>query len=136
MTKTVTTAEEFRTFQREVASEERKARRKAQADALLATWERQMSAIGVGGYVKEHKFDPGRRWRFDYSWPDLKLAVELDGFGHHRLNRYFGDVEKANAATLLGWRVLHITTAMVKDGTGIKLVERALDLWAGGDGVG
>lgn len=75
---------------------------------------------------REYRFHPTRLWRFDYAWPDLRLAVELDGFGHHKLSRYWGDVDKFNAAALLGWWVIHVTSKMVHQGTGLQLVEEAL----------
>jgi hypothetical protein len=37
-----------------------------------------------------------------------------------------GDCEKINAATLMGWRVLRVTGAMVRDGRALEYVERAL----------
>ncbi|MBN1399644.1 MAG: hypothetical protein JXA74_02335 [Anaerolineae bacterium] len=102
-------------------------RKSEEQSELAREFATQMQAVGIEPAACEHVFAPPRRWRFDYAWPDLKLAVELDGFGHHKLNRYLGDVEKGNAAILLGWRVLHVTTAMVHDGTGIALLERALE---------
>lgn len=65
--------------------------------------------------VTQHRFHPTRRWRFDFAWPDCKLAVEIDGgqFTHGRHLRPRGfqeDCEKLNAATLAGWRILRYTT--------------------------
>lgn len=67
--------------------------------------------------VKELKFHPMRRWRFDYAIPDVKVAIEIDGglFGKGHLGRHSGgmgqknDMEKMNAAAVLGWAVLHFT---------------------------
>ena len=56
----------------------------------------------------------GRRWRFDRAWPDHQIALELDGWGHQKSNRYLADIDKGNAAALLGWRVFHITDRMIK----------------------
>ncbi len=57
--------------------------------------------------VREHVFHPKRGWRFDFAWPELKLAVELDGRGRHQtVKGTRGDCEKLNAAVILGWRVL------------------------------
>ena len=95
--------------------------------ALQAHWEFQLRAVGIDPPAREHRFHPTRNWRFDYAWPDLQLAVELQGFGHHQLNRYFSDVEKFNAAMLAGWHIYLVTTAMVHNGTGLALVEQALE---------
>lgn len=65
--------------------------------------------------VMQHKFHPQRKWRFDFSWPDLLLAVELNGasFGGGRHNRgaeQAKDYEKMRHAIKLGWRVLPFGT--------------------------
>lgn len=57
--------------------------------------------------VGELEFHPTRGWRFDWAFPAIKLAVEVEGFGRHQTyTGYRGDCEKYNAALLHGWRVL------------------------------
>lgn len=60
--------------------------------------------------VKEHKFHPTRKWRFDYAWlyEGLKVAVEIDGYGygHQSLGAVTKQNEKRQAALDLGWQVL------------------------------
>lgn len=61
--------------------------------------------------VKEHRFHPTRRWRFDYAIPAHMIAIEVEGGvwtgGRHTSPKGFlGDVEKYNTATVMGWRVL------------------------------
>lgn len=65
--------------------------------------------------VREHRFAPPRRWRFDFAWREQKLAVEIEGGtyvngGHNRGKAYADNCEKYNAAVLHGWRVLRYTT--------------------------
>ena len=60
---------------------------------------------------QEYSFCPTRKWRFDFSWPDMMLAVELEGAiwtnGRHSRGRgMLNDQEKYNWATAHGWRVL------------------------------
>lgn len=64
--------------------------------------------------VKEYKFHDTRRWRFDYAFPEYKIAVEIDGgvwnYGrHNRAKGYIADMEKFNEAAKLGWVVLKFT---------------------------
>jgi len=64
--------------------------------------------------VKEYRFHPTRKWRFDYAIPALKIAVECDGGvwtgGRHVSPKgYLKDMEKFNAAAELGWVVLKFT---------------------------
>jgi very-short-patch-repair endonuclease len=68
--------------------------------------------IGVE-VVKEYRFYPARRWRFDYAIPEHKIAIEVEGgvwtSGRHtRSKGFLGDMEKYNQATLLGWRVFRV----------------------------
>jgi very-short-patch-repair endonuclease len=79
----------------------------------------------------EVDFAPGRKWRFDFAWPERKLAVEVEGGTwsggrHTRGDGFERDCEKYNAAALLGWTVLRFTTAMVDDGRALETIERAL----------
>lgn len=64
--------------------------------------------------VKEFKFHPVRKWRFDYAVPEHKIALEVEGGvwtgGRHTSPKGFlGDIEKYNTATLMGWRVFRTT---------------------------
>ena len=70
--------------------------------------------------IREHRFAPPRRWRFDFAWPDWRVAVELEGGAwargrHTRGAGYVADCEKYNAATLAGWRVLRYAGPMLDD---------------------
>lgn len=68
--------------------------------------------------VKEYRFHPHRRWRADYALPDAKVLIELEGglYGNGRHNRaagYLADIEKYNAASMLGYVVLRLGTGQV-----------------------
>jgi hypothetical protein len=39
----------------------------------------QCEFIGLRPAVREHRFHPVRKWRFDLAWPELLLAIEVDG---------------------------------------------------------
>lgn len=61
--------------------------------------------------IKEHKFHPTRKWRFDYAIPQHRIAIEVEGGvwtgGRHTSPKGFlNDMEKYNTATMMGWRVL------------------------------
>lgn len=93
----------------------------------------QLKATGYRGWVREHRFHPVRRWRFDFAWPELLLAVEIQGMGrrgkmgaHQRPAGIKRDCDKGNEALILGWRLLHVTTDQVKSGAAIRMIERAL----------
>ena len=83
------------------------------------------------GVVSEYRFHPTRRWRFDYCWPNKKVALEVEGGtwvgGRHVTGKgYENDCEKYSEAAILGWKVIRATTSMLKDGRATLLLERAL----------
>ena len=82
----------------------------AQVD-LFVNYLRQHTGETV---VKEHQFHDTRKWRFDYAFPNLKVAIEVDGAvwtlgRHNRPAGYLADMEKLNTAASMGWLVLRIT---------------------------
>ena len=68
--------------------------------------------------VREYRFHPTRKWRFDFAWPEARVAVEVEGGTwdrgrHTRGAGYAGDCAKYNAAVMSGWRVLRFTSDML-----------------------
>jgi very-short-patch-repair endonuclease len=64
------------------------------------------------------------------GWP---ILIEIDGgswvAGRHTRGKGFeADMEKLNAAALLGYRVLRFTPAMVEDGRALEVIRQALGL--------
>ena len=72
---------------------------------------------------REYEFAPPRRWRWDFSWPDRKVAVEIegilhgDGGRHQRLEGFVNDAEKHEAALLHGWKVYRIPGPWIAQGS-------------------
>ncbi len=71
-------------------------------------------AVGLPEPVAEYRFAPPRRWRFDYAWPEARIAVEVEGGAwvggrHTRAGGFIADMEKYNRAAVLGWRILRYT---------------------------
>ncbi len=82
-------------------------------DKDLARFRAELALAGVPRPETEYRFAPPRRWRADYCWPG-RLIVEIDGGaftgGRHTRGRGFvNDLEKLNAAALMGYRVLRYT---------------------------
>ena len=68
--------------------------------------------------VAEFRFVPDRLWRFDYAWPALSVAVEIEGgvwsAGRHVQPLGFTeDCRKYNRAAADGWLVFRWTTGML-----------------------
>ena len=88
--------------------------------------DQQLRLIGITAQVLEHRFAPPRRWRFDLAYPAILFAVEVDGMVQRIKERFRADVEKHQAAFMLGWRVFRVTPAQVRAGTAALLVKSAL----------
>jgi very-short-patch-repair endonuclease len=78
------------------------------------------------GLVRQYRFCKGeyeyRRYTFDFCYPELKLAIEVDGGqwevggGRHMSDE---DYHKLNIATIQGYKILRFKTNMVdEDGCG------------------
>lgn len=101
------------------------------ADKLENPFAQQMKLAGLPEPTREHVFGPPRKFRFDFCWPDKKVAVEIEGGiwtngAHTRGKHYESDCEKYNLATSLGWAVYRFTEKHIKNGSALATVEAAL----------
>ena len=99
--------------------------------ALEKTLEMHIKYLGLEEPEREYKFHPKRRWRFDFAWKKLMIAVECEGGiwtgGRHVRGKGFEqDCEKYNAAALLGWKVFRFTNEMIEGGIAIGLLEKVI----------
>ncbi len=89
-------------------------------------------SMGLQEPVEEFCFAPPRKWRFDYCWPEAKLALEIEGGvwtsgRHNRGSGFLKDMEKYNEACCLGWRILRCTPKEFARGSIIPVIQRALE---------
>ena len=94
--------------------------------------ETKLHLQGLPPYVAEHRFHPTRRWRFDYCWPELKIAVEVHGGTytngrHTRGGGFTVDREKMNEAAICGWTVIEVTSAQVRSGQMRQWLDRIFE---------
>lgn len=89
--------------------------------------------------VREYQFAENRGWRFDFAWPDLKVAVEVEGGvwsqgRHTRGQGFIDDCEKYSAAAEFGWLVLRYTERDLNSRSVqvIQQVRRTIDRRAAG----
>ena len=88
------------------------------ARRITLAFDRQCQAFSLPPPVYEHRFHETRRWRFDWAWPERRIAVEIDGAvwvqgRHTRGSGYVADMEKLNAAAEAGWRVFRFATGRI-----------------------
>ncbi|ENX29509.1 MULTISPECIES: DUF559 domain-containing protein [Acinetobacter] len=84
-------------------------------------------------FEQEFEFHPKRKWRADFHLVGKKILVEVEGAiwsggRHTRGKGYIGDMEKYNAATMMGFQVLRFSTDQVKSGLAIQQIEKMVGL--------
>ena len=100
--------------------------------ALEETFAMHLKAAKLPDCMREYRFCE-RQWKFDFAWPTLKLAVEIEGGiwtdgRHTRGSGFEADCHKYNRAVFEGWRVLRFTGSMVKSGEALAQVENIIAL--------
>ncbi|WP_347059376.1 DUF559 domain-containing protein [Blastococcus sp. HT6-30] len=94
-------------------------RSELEAHGVLGVFRHRSLPSSVG----QHQVQlPGRRIRLDRAWPEVKLAVELDGARHHTepADRR-RDLARDRELAALGWVVLRFTYAdVLRDPEGVR----------------
>lgn len=95
--------------------------------------EHQCRLAGLPAPTTEVYFAKPRRWRFDLAWEERRFACEIEGgtfipggSRHSRGRGYENDCVKYAEALCRGWRVLRVTTDMVRDGRALMYLETML----------
>jgi very-short-patch-repair endonuclease len=94
-------------------------------------------ANGLEGTVSELVFAKeamNRRWRFDFAWPEHKVALEVDGGiwfrgkgGHTNPTNTKKDWEKQAAAAILGWRIVRCEPREATKLKTVRMVRACID---------
>lgn len=87
---------------------------KSVAEDLLAV---HLKELGLC-FLKQERFVQSRKWRWDFTIPTARIAIEIDGYFKGRHGAGWGaDNEKRNTGTMMGYRVLVFSTKDVLNGT-------------------
>lgn len=93
--------------------------------------------VGLGRGIRGRLSRAGlKNWRFDFAWPQQKLAVEVEGgafvTGRHTQGAGFTeDLLKYHKAMQLGWVIYRCDAKLIKTGEAVALVEALLKQWCG-----
>jgi very-short-patch-repair endonuclease len=87
-----------------------------------------LEAAGLPRPVQQHELRLiGRTVRIDLAYPELRIAIEYDGWEFHSTRSAFDrDRARANELELLGWTVLRFTSKS-SDATICRTVRAAID---------
>lgn len=102
-------------------------------NALEEMFALQCEQAGLPTPVREYSAIPGRRYRWDFAWPDKRVLVEINGgtyahMGHSTGSGIARDYEKSNLAMLAGWRTFVFDRRMVEAGTALDVTAKALGI--------
>lgn len=103
-----------------------------QASPLELEAERLISAAGLPAPEKQYRFGEaiGRGWRFDFAWPDRRVALEVDGdLWHGRHTSGDGrqaDMVRDAYATAMGWKVLRCDRELLCQGFAVRWINLAM----------
>lgn len=115
-----------------VFGQKKKPSKKSHLEERIAIW---LEREGLPRPVRQLRFAKaalGRQWMFDFAWPELGLALEVDGGtfmakgAHNTGLKIMNDAQKNNAALLLGWRVFRVTERMFRDGEAFAVTKALL----------
>lgn len=89
----------------------------------------QIKQVGLPIPERQYKWHPDRKFSADFAYPAIKLLIEIDGAiwvkgGHSSGTGITRDRIKDAEALIQGWKVLRVTSDMVKDGTAIGYLEQ------------
>lgn len=92
----------------------------------------QIYVAGLPEPEREFIFHPTRKWRFDFAWPEMLLAGEVEGGvwsggRHTRGQGFIDDCEKYNEAASLGWTVLRFPAIVITDGRALGWLGRIIN---------
>ena len=117
--------------QNEMTPEELKKELKKKLQRAFTT---QLKQVGITVFEEEYLFSDKRKWRFDIMIPIMtgshitkRILIDLQGGtysggAHVRGKGYRNDVEKMNAATVLGFSVYWFTGDMIEDESAITFL--------------
>jgi very-short-patch-repair endonuclease len=89
---------------------------------------------GIATPDVEHRFHPQRKWKFDFAWPEIKVAIEVEGRGRHqRPGGFVKDCEKYNTAESMGWHIYRWPASYINKSRIEEIVEEVQQIILGLD---
>lgn len=91
-----------------------------------------LKARKIPSPVPEFRFHPVRKFRWDWAWPEYRLALEVEGGvwsggAHGRGTGIVRDMEKSSVGAAEGWRVIRVTPSKLMADETLDHITRALE---------
>ena len=96
-------------------------------------WRFARQIVGGGKDISDKLKRAGLKdWRFDFAWPELKFAVEVEGIspkggGHQSVGGFRQDIEKYHVALYHGWIVYRTDMTQINNGQAVRLIQQQID---------
>lgn len=92
-------------------------------EAFFTRWKQIKQELAPDARDPEREFyydRPDSERRFDFAWPEFRVAVEMQGAiwsggAHGRGSGIIKDYKKLNDAQVKGWRVIQISVDMLEN---------------------
>lgn len=90
---------------------------------------RRTKQLNLIKWTRNYRFDPEGRMEIDFSVPELKVGIEINGgqgaekSGHSNWNGLERDAVKQNRVTLLGWKLFWLTTSMLRKSVSLAHIQ-------------
>jgi len=87
---------------------------------------------GTGAGVRQRVKGAGLKdWRFDFAWPDLMIAAEVEGGAwvggrHTRGEGFLADLRKYEAAQRMGWTIYRTAGELIKSGNAVTTIKHLI----------
>lgn len=90
-------------------------------------------SLGIPKPRAEVQFHSTRKWRFDYAWPQYRVALEIEGGvftgGRHTSGAGFvKDAEKYNYAACMGWAIIRCMPRTLCTGDTMAFIKQAIQV--------
>lgn len=90
-----------------------------------------LDALSIPRPHREYLFHDTRDWRMDYAWPEQKIALEVEGGvftggRHTRGVGFMNDMEKYNAAAVMGWRIIRVVPTQLCKTETIQMLKKII----------
>lgn len=102
-----------------------------EAEAERVRFGEHCTERGIPPPIPEHRFH-ARKWRMDYAWPEQRVYLGVEGGvwtggRHTRGAGFVKDMEKHNAAAVIGWRMLRVVPDALFGDETAEMIREALN---------
>lgn len=91
--------------------------------------------VGFGKGIRQRLSQAGLKdWRFDFAWPGIMFAVEVEGITpqggrHQNIKGFRQDLEKYHHAMVNGWTIYRTGRELIRSGQSVRFIHQKVMGW-------